>query len=328
MRKILAGALFAALAGVPWRAYAQADAPALWAGLSPGSHQVGYRRLAGAAAPIHVWYPASAGGERMLLRGYLGSDDGKLAAFLTRVGIPPATVTAFLDSRLYAVPSAPAIAGALPLLLVAKGNGGDVVDQVVLCEYLASQGYVVATTPSPMLRTPMEREDQVGQFAEMQAADLAAAMSAVSATFNVDSGRIAVVGHSFGARAALLLAMRGRRLRAFVSLDGGIGTATAVDVMRAAPSFRSDAPLPPLLHFYEELDPFMTPDFTLLRSLRAARLLLEPVTGMHHQHFTTYGFAASIFPEIATATHATAETPRSVVAVAERTRDFLRDQLR
>jgi hypothetical protein len=122
--------------------------------------------------------------------------------------------------------------------------------------------------------------------------------------------------------------MQDRRVRAIVSLDGGIGTATAVEPFRQAPSFRAGAPLPPLLHFYEELDPFMTPDFTFLHGLPIAELVLIHTEGMHHIHFTTFGFAASVFPSLAAVTHATSTTSRAVRDVAEQTATFLHRCLR
>ena len=304
------------------------DAPALWAGLVPGPHRVGYQRLDTSDGVVHAWYPTSAGASVLRVREYLGDDAEPTASFLAQAGVSARTIDSLLASALFAAPSAPPLDGAFPLVLIAQGNGQDVIDQVVLCEYLASQGFVVAATPSPMRRTPMEREDQVGEFAERQALDLERAIVTVAERLPVDIERIGVVGHSFGARSALLLAMRDRRVRAIVSLDGGIGTATAVEPFRRTPSFRPDAPLPPLLHFYEELDSFMAPDFGLLRSLRTAELILEPTEAMHHTHFTTWGFAAVRFPDLAAATQATSGTPRAVVAVGERTAAFLERHLR
>jgi dienelactone hydrolase len=221
----------------------------------------------------------------------------------------------------------PSSDGPFPVVLVAQGNGGDVIDQVVLCEHLASHGLVVATTPSPTLETPLESEEQVGALAERQASDLLAAAAIVADRLPADLRRIGIVGHSFGARAALLIAMREPRVEALVSLDGGIGTATGVESFRAAPSFDAEVTLPPLLHFFERLDSFMEPDFALLESLDFRELKLEPTEGMHHVHFTTYGFASGAFPEIASVTHATPETKHSVLAVQERTASFLLDRL-
>lgn len=304
-------------------------APRLWAGLAPGPYAVGTRRIDTAGGPVRAWYPArDGGGVALRFRDYVGDGTGDLRTFLAGTGVPAATIDALLAEPLAARDAPPPAAGSFPIVLVAQGNGEDAVDQVVLCEALASRGLVVATTPSPTIGTPLEREDQVGAFAEMQAADLRAAATVIAGRLPADPRRVGVVGHSFGARSALLLAMRDPCVAAVVSLDGGIGTATAVEPLRRAPSFDAEAKLPPLLHFFERLDAFMAPDFALLESLDIAELTLEPTEGMHHVHFTTWGFAAAAYPEIADVTHATPETAGSVVAVAERTADFLLRHLR
>jgi pimeloyl-ACP methyl ester carboxylesterase len=53
--------------------------------------------------------------------------------------------------------------------------------------------------------------------------------------------RMGVVGHSFGARAALLLAMLDPQVAAVVSLDGGIGTASGRASLEALPIYRAEA---------------------------------------------------------------------------------------
>lgn len=301
--------------------------PRLWAGLSPGPYAVGYERIVADGDRVDAWYPTRASRETLRFGDYLGEEEARsLSTFLGGTGIPGSVIDSLFDSPLFAGVGRSPLDGPFPLVLVAQGNGETVIDQVVLCEYLASRGFVVATTPSPTRETPLEREDQVGAFAERQADDLAEAVR-VASSLHADTQRIAVVGHSFGARAALLLAMRDRRMRALVSLDGGIGTATAVDAFRTAPSFDPGARLPPILHFYEELDAFMAPDFSLLESLRAETLELVPTAAMHHVHFTTYGFAAATFPAIAEATRATPETGSDVRAVARRTAAFLANHL-
>jgi dienelactone hydrolase len=256
------------------------------------------------------------------------SDTARLASFLTGAGLARSTVDSLFVSPLHALPAPPPLDRSMPLILVAQGNGQDAIDQVVLSEYLASHGFVVASTPSPMLRTPMQREDQAGEFADVQASELAMAIDLVAAGMRVNAQRIGIIGHSFGARAALLLAMRDTRIAAVVSLDGGIGTATAIEPLRRAPSFRADAPLPPLLHFLEELDAFMKPDFTFLKSLRHTDLVLQPTAGMRHMHFTTYGFVAATVPALAALTRADSSTARSVTRVAEQTLAFLQRHVR
>lgn len=295
----------------------------LWCGLAPGHHAVGYRRLADSSVTVHVWYPARAGGEPLSFAAYLDADSAQVRTFLLRTGIGAPSVDGLFGSRMYAAASAEPESELPPLILVAQGNQQDAADQVVLCEYLASHGYAVATTPSPMKRTPMESEAQVAEFAERQATELATAVSRVAAAVPVDTMHIGLIAHSLGARAALLLAMRDSRMRALVSLDGGIGTATAVEPFERSPSFHADAALPPVLHFYETLDAFMTPDFTLLRSLHVRALTLRATRAMHHVHFTTYGFAAGADSAVRRVTGGSRETRASVVEVARDVREFL-----
>ena len=245
-------------------------APEVWGDLRPGGYGVGYRVE---EKDVSVWYPADPGGTPVTLGDYTADEEW-----------PRAT-------PMFAVRDARPVRGRYPVVLIAQGNQQDAAAQAVLAEYLASSGFIVATTPSPMIATPMTGTDEVATFAEKQADDLDRALEAVRGVRGAATTELAVIGHSFGARAALLFAMRrGHRLAALVSLDGGIGTATAVDVFRSARSFDPAADLPPILHLYEENDEFMKPDFALLRSLRPQELVLEKKDGLRHAHFTTRGF--------------------------------------
>lgn len=321
---IFAAALLVAFTSAEGQSPSTPPAPTLWATLKPGPHQVGYRQLQGRTGVVHTWYPAAESKEVLRFSDYAGSSGTQLRAFLNRVGLSGPTIDSLFSSRLFASSSPLPAPGVFPLVLIAHGNGQDVVDQVILCEYLASLGFVVAAPPSPTLRLPMEREDQVGAFAEMQASDLDDAMGIVAKTLPVDRARVGIVGHSFGARAALLLVMRQPEIDAIASLDGGIGTNTAVEHFRRTTSFRADAPVAAVLHFYEELDQFMTPDFTLLRSLQIANLDLVRTSDLRHTHFTTYGFLAGSFEDIARATRASPATATAIADVAVRTGAFFR----
>lgn len=295
----------------------------LWAGLLPGRFPAGYRLVDG----VDLWYPAKTGGHSMKFRDYLGANASEFEAFLRERGISPAGVAAFVDAHMYATSDATAAGGKYPLVLIAHGNGGDAAHQAILAEFLASHGYVVASVPSPMKKHPMTAESEIGAFAEEQATALEHARDVASRVCRIQKRREAVIGHSFGARAALLLAMRDRDVRAIVSLDGGIGTATGTQFLKAAPSFKAAAKLPPILHFYENLDPFMTPDFTFLKELRTSSLTLTPTSDLHHIHFTTYGFAAAAIPEVATATKAGPGVRKEVAKTAQAILGFLDRQL-
>ena len=79
----------------------------------------------------------------------------------------------------------------------------------------------------------------------------------------------------------------------------------------------------PLLHFYEELDPQMTPDFALLRSLDHSDRWLVRVADLHHIHFTTVSALLAGSPGLVRATSAAPKTGAAWRAVLQATESFL-----
>jgi predicted dienelactone hydrolase len=309
-------------------------------GLAAGPWAVGFSRIARADSSrplasgdprpldIGVWYPArTRGSSRLTLRSYFPPPDTEssaLAAFLTAHGAPDTAVAAWLDAPMLATADPAPSGGRFPLVLLAQGNGQSAPDQAPLAEYLASHGYIVATAPSPMrISGPLADEASVGARAEEQALDLAFVRTTVDARTDVAPGLVGVVAHSFGARGALLLAMGDSSIAALVSLDGGIGTATARASLEGAPSFDARAARAPILHIYERLDSFMAPDLGLLHSLGPANRWTIEAPSLHHHHFTDLGAAAIGHPSLRPALGASAETARAYASVAQVTLAFL-----
>jgi dienelactone hydrolase len=312
-----------------------------------GPHPVGFevmqledasRPLGGRPRPIQLsfWYPAQPTARATLVfRDYvalaasergpaaIGAEDAaiaKHAAFLHDAAkLPPADVARWLDRRMRAVAHGKALAGPWPLVLVAQGNDNGAEDQATLCELLASQGFVVATSPSPTrIAGPMKNESDIARVAEDQALDLAAIQKAVRARTSSRHTRPAVVAHSFGARSALLFAMRDGA-SALVSLDGGIGTNRGQSELMASRFYDSARATFPILHVYEDLDSFMAPDFSLLRSLTGADRWFVRSAHLHHVHFTEIGAALAGFPALAIATGADPDTAAAYDDVARTT---------
>lgn len=261
---------------------------------------------------LTLWYPANAGGEVLRYRDFVPKLE-EADAFLHAQKIADDTIVALFDSRMAARRNAPPKNGRFPLVLVFQGNGNTAADQAVLAEHIASHGFVVATLDGAVVSD----EAEIFPKSKEQAEKFEAAVKTLAKMPNVDAANVSVVGHSLGARAMLLYATR-NPVRAMISLDGGIGTANHVDELRTT------RPLPPTLHLYEDLDAFMKPDHTFLKSLRTQSLAIEKADAMHHAHFTTWGFAAVAFPELAQATHATPATKANVQRVAERVVAFLK----
>src|SRR5258708_4199229 len=180
MRSVLMAGVLAAIG------LAQQPDPLLWGGLEPGPYAIGYRsyfaldskrRFKGPEdgprpVLVNVWYPAAAtGAEPLRYRDYLtspplllyprfvpqleavlldrGSEDvvGKKRADRNpdERAFLEALPSKFTPARRDAVPAK----GRFPVLLYHSGAAGSYEDNSVLCEYLASHGYVVMTSAFP-----------------------------------------------------------------------------------------------------------------------------------------------------------------------------------
>jgi dienelactone hydrolase len=190
---------------------------------------------------VNLWYPAklAATGEPMRHRDYLEirSSEPPLARFSAELvgfnraviaqellGKPAAglddrekrLLNEFLDTRTASRRDAPAAGGRFPLVIYHAGHGSSFEDNVVLCEFLASHGYVV-------LGSAFQRPDGSSfgvDGKQTSVADMHFLVAYARRLANVDWEHVGVVGHSGGAHAALVFrAQGGCPADAVVSLD-------------------------------------------------------------------------------------------------------------
>ncbi len=190
---------------------------------------------------VNIWYPArgDAGSQVMEHREYLeiGTDDPGIDALAgalnkynrdviareitgqARERLDPGAAAALerlMSTPTAAVRDAPEVGGRFPVVIYHSGHGSSFEDNSVLCEYLASHGYIV-------LGSAFQRGDGDGLGTDTRAgstADLDALIRFAHGLSNADWGRIGLVGHSGGAQHALVYAARpGSAVNAFVLLD-------------------------------------------------------------------------------------------------------------
>ena len=121
---------------------------------------------------------------------------------------------------LWAVRDANPAEGRYPILIYAPSDSSVSWENVDLCEYLASHGYVVLASPSMGVSTRDMTDDLEGINA--QARDISFLITYAGTLPDTDSSRIAVVSWSWGGISSLFAAARDTRVDALVSMDGSM----------------------------------------------------------------------------------------------------------
>lgn len=171
-----------------------------------------------------VWYPAqTSSAQRMTVGDYAALiqtetsfdqpvDHGKPQSFVqdyTR------GTTALMT---WAIRDATVLDGQFPIAIYAPSVNAPSTENIELCEYLASYGFVVIATPSMGATSRTMTVDLAGANAE--ARDISFLIDFAKTLPDTDTSKIAAIGYSWGGMAALFAAARDPRIDALVSLDG------------------------------------------------------------------------------------------------------------
>ncbi len=111
--------------------------------------------------------------------------------------------------------------GKFPVIVYAPSYQASSIENFALCEYLASYGYIIISSPS---RGTENRFLEGGTVKDMetQARDAEFLIKEVSKLPFADIDKIATMGFSFGGLSNVLAQMRNENIKAIVSLDGSI----------------------------------------------------------------------------------------------------------
>jgi predicted dienelactone hydrolase len=204
---------------------------------------------------VQLWYPARKSPVGTQRAQYLGRTEFEARtvseALVRAVGLPGFLVDGVPHARTHSVFDAPVAdrGGRFPVVLFSPGSGGVRTQNTAWAEELASHGYVVAALDHPydsaavvltdgrtirakIASTGDRDEDDklaVGWTA-VRAADLRFVLTQLDRlgrgeiagplTGRLDTGRVAVTGHSMGGAAALQAARQDDRFDAVIDLDG------------------------------------------------------------------------------------------------------------
>ena len=298
-------------------------APAAWGDLEPGPYAVGFRAVEkydysrsfeakkdyfgtplpgerGRPVQVCMWYPATAADDdpRMVYGEYafVYPGDSRFYAFLSSLQDREVNVLHYVFSNdqgavidlqsesMAAVRDAPAAPGRFPLILYAPYVNGSITENVILCEYLASHGFVVASTHAYGRSALRSHEDAASL--DIVVTDLGFVLATMHAFEFVDHDRLGVAGGSAGALAALLFQMENLYVDAVAGLSAAFLRPEARETAEGMPGFDARRASAPMIQIYggaeEGLDP------SLLDSLEYSERYVLAFTEMAALSFTSY----------------------------------------
>ena len=290
------------LAGSPG---ASSSTPPIWQDLKPGPHGVGFtascaldrsRAVEGVEAeagfqarPIRIltWYPAAtsddaaatfgdyfrAGCPEPLYEDYLAMLQARDRDTGRRQFSPASDegLAAVQNLATAAVVGAPPADRRFPLILHSLGRNDYQQESTVLWEYLASHGFVISVVPQMGASLTEHRLALSVEDLDRQADDLAFVLGEMSTRPFVDPDKVAVLGHSLGGIAGLLLAARNTNIDGLVSLEGAETTPDGSAVLKAA-GWTPERITVPVLQLYALGGRNTT--LELVRTLEASRLFV------------------------------------------------------
>ncbi|GIG59872.1 carboxylic ester hydrolase [Longispora fulva] len=199
---------------------------------------------------VQLWYPARKSPAGVPRARYLGRTEHEArtvsAALAREAGLPGFLVDGVARAHTHAVSDAPvdSAGGRFPVVLFSPGSSGVRTQNTAWAEELASHGYVVAALDHPYDSAVVvladgraittetrssgdrDRDDQLAAgWTAVRAADLSFVLTQLDSLAGplrgrLDTGRVAVSGHSMGGAAAVQAARQDRRFDAVVDLDG------------------------------------------------------------------------------------------------------------
>ena len=202
-----------------------------------GAYAVGFRvvQQSEVDGPLQSlnWYPAAAPDAPLHYRDYMATrltalrfelspaerkamaiqQEEKLARRLGR-----GTARRLMNARMRASLQAKPAPGRFPVVVYAPGAGGPADENAELCEYLASHGYVVLASVGAGADGREVEETLAG--VELQVAAINSLIRYARSLSNADTGRLAVMGWSWGGMSILFAAAQDPRIGAVISLDG------------------------------------------------------------------------------------------------------------
>ncbi len=308
--------------------YILAETPTLWGGLQPGPHAVGFKTVekydysrafrskfdyfgtlqeGERARPIQIciWYPAkpSPDATTMVLGEYVFPipDDPDFFALISNLqqrelqflgGLlrNRGLMLDIMSLKMGAFRNAEPDSGKYPLIIYHPTLQQSYSENSVICEYLASNGYIVATSHS-IGTTTLNPAPDAGDL-ETLIRDKEFIYGFMRNFTYVDTDKLGLLGYGFGGSTALLMQMRNSDVEAVISLDGAFTDSLYFDFAEQNPYFDIKRMYVPFLQICSDVD--STFNLNLFKSLKYAPRYSLVLNDLPSVNFTHYGLIAGL----------------------------------
>lgn len=186
---------------------------------------------------------------------------------------------------------APAIKGKFPLVIFP--NGGSPANQSIMCEYLASHGYVVAAVA--LKGQYSSAIDVSSKGLEIAADDLQFTLTQLLELDNVDRNQIGLMANAIASSMCTALASKNSLIKVLISLEGGLLSNFEQRLLRQTNFYTPSAIQIPILGIYAP-HPAISPEF--IEQLKYSERSFVHFPGMTEFHFLNYGLLERVVPEI------------------------------
>lgn len=257
------------------------------------------------ALPIQIsmWYPTAASkAPKMPFAEYLyidaqkntfqtlsnteksevGNDIRFLAKFGLELDLSDAQIRGILQSPTAALRNAPKLKGTFPAIIAGVDGGPGTHN--VLCEYLASLGYVVLLTPSVAHTGTWQAKQPQLALAE-RVGNLEYLLAFLRTQPFIDHQRVGALGSNFDGMSTLLFQMKNMQADAVASLDGWEGKAGSQEALFQSPFFDANKMRVPYLTFLQDEKnppPYLQLSQRVTDTLRYAERHYYVLRGMNH----------------------------------------------
>ncbi|WP_040415942.1 tetratricopeptide repeat protein [Cyclobacterium qasimii] len=288
---------------IGFRHYTSSDSTRTYSRIYDYSNQKTARPI-----PISLWYPASQKDEKMsplqvldylqILKEeeeweYLPNE--QILNWFYYANTPANQAHLIEESNAYS--NLEMAKGKYPVIVYAPSFQASSVENFALCEYLASQGFIVIASPGRGTDTRWFGNN-IEKEIETQARDVEFLIKEAVKLPNSDHSKIAVMGFSFGGLSNVIAQMRNDNIKAIVSLDGTERYQYAL--LQKSPFFDLNKLDVPYLHMAQKdipvkvlqednIDPALNSNFELYDSLTKNKAYQLKFQNLTHSYFSTLG---------------------------------------